>query len=172
PDLGGQVRHQSFDQGHHVGVVGVGLVQLEHGEFRVVPGRDALVAEDPADLEHLFQPAHDQAFEVQLLGDAQVEIDVQGVVVGDERPGRGPTGDGVEDGRLHLDEAALLQPPPGEADDATAGQQDAPRVLVGPQVDLALAVAGVDVGDALPLVTEAAAGLGQQYPGAHLHRQL
>ena len=40
----------------------------------------------------------------------------------------------------------------------------APGLLGDPQVDVALAVAGVGVGDAVPLVGERPAGLGQQRP--------
>ena len=50
--------------------------------------------------------------------------------------------------------------------------QQLARALVGPQVDLALAVARLDVADAVPLVAEVAARLGQQRPLAHLHREL
>ena len=71
-------------------VVGVGLVELEHGELGVVAGRQALVAEDPADLEDLLEAAHHQPLQVQLGRDAQVEVGVEGVVVGDERLGRAP----------------------------------------------------------------------------------
>ena len=91
-------------------VVGVGLVELEHGELGVVAGRQPLVAEHPGDLEDLLEAADHQPLEVQLGGDPQVQVDVEGVVVGDERPGRGPARDGVEDRRLHLDEAPVLQP--------------------------------------------------------------
>jgi hypothetical protein len=46
--------------------------------------------------------------------------------------------------------------------------------FVRPQVDIALAIAQVGVGDALPLVAEAAAGpdLGEQDPVLHFHGEL
>ncbi len=92
-----------------VSVIAVGLVQLQHGEFGIVPGLDALVAEHPADLVDLFHAADQQSLQVQFQGDAQKQIDVQGVVVRDERPGRGAAGDGVQRRRLHLAEALAVQ---------------------------------------------------------------
>ena len=66
---------------------------------------DALVAEDPADLVDLLDAADQQPLQVQLQGDAQIQVDVQRVVVRDERPGRGPAGDGVQRRRLDFEVA-------------------------------------------------------------------
>ena len=74
-------------------------------------------------------------------------------------------GDRVEHRRLDLDEAAVLEPAPGEADSTRLRSTNVRARLVGdPQVDVALAVAGVDVGEPVPLVGELAAGLGEQRP--------
>src|SRR5688500_7854809 len=89
-----------------------------------------------------------------------------------EGPSQRATGDRVEDRRLHLDEVARLQPAAGQADDAAALQERPARVRVGPEVDVALAVARVDVGDALPLVPEASARLGEHRPARDLDGQL
>ena len=91
---------------HHVVVVGERLVRLEHRELGVVAGVDALVAEDAPDLEHALEPADDQSLEVQLGGDAEVEVDVERVVVGDERSRRRAAELVAEHRRLDLDEAA------------------------------------------------------------------
>ena len=170
--LGGQVGHQVLGEAHHVAVVGVGLVQLEHGELGVVAGGQPLVAEHPTDLEDALEAPHHQALQVQLRGDAQVELDVEGVVVGGEGLGQRPAGDGVQHRGLHLHEPPVLQPAPGQAHHLAAQGEGPPRPVVGPQVDVALAVAQVGVGDAAPLVAEAPAGAGQQLPAGHLHRQL
>ena len=62
-----------------------------------------------ADLEHLLEAADHEALQVQLGRDAQVEVGVERVVVGDEGPGRGAAGDGVQHRRLDLDEALRPQ---------------------------------------------------------------
>ena len=72
------VLDQRLDQLHHVAVVGVRLVALEHRELGVVLARDALVAEVAADLVDAVEPADDQPLQVQLVRDAQVEILIVG----------------------------------------------------------------------------------------------
>lgn len=88
----GQLAEQFLGQVHVVFVVGVGLVELEHGEFGVVPGRDAFVTEVAVDLEDLLETADHQALEVQLRGDAQEHGHVQRVVMGLERFTAAPPG--------------------------------------------------------------------------------
>ena len=78
-----------------IAVVGVGLVELEHGELGIVPGGQALVAEVAVDLEHPLEAAHHQALQVQLRRDAQVQVHVERIVVGLERTRRRAAGDGA-----------------------------------------------------------------------------
>ena len=51
----GEVGGELLGERHHVRVVAVGLVELEHRELGVVAGRQPLVAEHPPDLEHLLE---------------------------------------------------------------------------------------------------------------------
>ena len=119
-DLLGRAGEDALRDVHHAVEVGVGLIELTGGELRVVLGVHALVAEDAADLIHSLQAAHDEPLQVQLRGDAHIHIDVQGVVVGDEGPGGGAAGDGVEDGGLHLHIAPLIQDTAQIADELAA----------------------------------------------------
>ena len=98
-------RDHALGQLHHVAVVGVGLVELEHGELGIVGPIHALVAEVVADLVHPLQPAHQQPLEVQLVGDPEIERHVERVVVGDERPRRRAAVERLQDRGLHLEEA-------------------------------------------------------------------
>jgi hypothetical protein len=81
-----------------------------------------------------------------------------------------PPGMGWKTG--HLDEAALVQEAAGERHDAAAGGEHGPAGLVGPEVGVALPVAHVGVGDAVPLVAEPPPGLGQLLPALDPDRQL
>ena len=54
----------------------------------------------------LLETADDQALEVQLGRDAQVHIDVERIVMGDERTGSRAARDGVEARGLNLHKAA------------------------------------------------------------------
>ena len=91
-------------------VVGVGLVPLEHRELGVVLVRDALVAEVLAELVDAVDAADDEALEVELGRDPQVEVAVEGVVVGGEGPRQGAAVERLQDRRLDLDEAVLVEP--------------------------------------------------------------
>src|SRR5215207_4324416 len=84
-DLARDEADQLLQFRRYVLVVGVGLVPLEHRELGVVLVGDALVAEVLAELVDLLQAAHDQPLQVELGGDPQVELAVEGVVLGHER---------------------------------------------------------------------------------------
>ena len=98
-----------LDHRHDVVVVDVGLVGLEHRELGVVLEAHALVAEVLADLVDAVDAADDAALEVQLGGDAQVEVALELVVVGDEGPGQGAAVERLQHRRLDLDEAAGVE---------------------------------------------------------------
>src|SRR5713101_7336501 len=87
-----------------------------------------LVAEDAADLVHTVEAADDQTLEVQLEGNAKVQIHVERVVMGPKRPCRRTAGYRLEHRRLHLDEAA-------------AREENIHHLRVSDQVEVALPVA-------------------------------
>ena len=84
-----QAAEQLLGQLDEVVVVGVRLVELEHRELGVVLRRDPFVAEVAVDLVDARQPADDQPLQVKLRRDAHEEVDVERVVMRDERPRRG-----------------------------------------------------------------------------------
>ena len=166
------MRHKLLDQLHDVAVVGVGPVQLQHGELGIVTGGDPLVAEHPGNLIHPLQPAYYQPFQVQLGSDPQEQLHVQRVVMGAERPGQRAAGHRVEYRGLHLDKRPILQPPPGERHHLRAEPEGLTGLLGHPQVHIALAEPDVGVRQPVPLVGEAPLSLGQQLPVLYLDRQL
>ena len=68
------VTYQCFGETHQVLVIPVGRVKLHHGEFGVVPHRNAFVAEIAVDLKHPLETADQQAFQIQLGRDAQKHL--------------------------------------------------------------------------------------------------
>jgi hypothetical protein len=168
----GRLEDHAAAQHHHVPVVLEGRVRLEHGELGVVLGVDALVAEDAAQLEDPVHAPHQQALEVQLAGDPQVQVGVERVVVGDERARQRPARHRQQDRRLDLDVAAGLH----RLAQAAHGRRTHPRgragLRVDDQVQLALARADLDVGEPLPLVRQRPQRLGEQLDPFGLDRQL
>ena len=85
-----------------------------------------LVAVDPADLEDPLHAADQEPLQVQLGGDPQEQVDVERVVMSDERPGRRAAGDGLHRGRLDLDEPFLGHGLAERGDDLRPAQEGRP----------------------------------------------
>ena len=130
-----------FDELHHPDVVLVSDVDLHHRELGVVRTVHPFVAEVLAELVHAVETSYDQTFEIQFIGDAQVERDVQCVVVRDERPGRRSAGNWLQDRRLHLEVAPLVEELAHRVDDLTPLEERILDLRIDDQVDVALAVA-------------------------------
>ena len=157
---------------HRVVVVGVRLVPLEHRELVRVLVRDALVAEVLADLVDALEPADDQPLQVELGRDPEIEVLLEVVPVGDERLREGAAVARLQHRRLDLDEAVGVEVAPDRRDDAAAGEEVGPRLLVHQQVEVALAVALLDVGEPVEGVRQRRAVLRQQLELDHLERGL
>ena len=115
---------------------------------------DAFVAEVLADLVDAVDAADDAALEVQLDRDAQVEVAVELVVVRDERARQGAAVERLQDGRLDLDEAAIVEEVADGADDVRALDEDLRDLVVDDEVEVAAAVARLDVGEAVELLRQ------------------
>ena len=163
---------QILKQVHHIVEIGIGLIQLDGGELRVVLGVHTLVAEDAADLIHPVHAAHNEPLQGQLSGDAHIHIDIQGIVVGDEGAGGGAAGDGVENGGLHLHKAPVVHELPDVLDKLGADDKVPLHLGIDNQVHIPLAVAQLRVGQAVELLRQGQQGLAQQghplHPDGHL----
>ena len=158
---------------HHRGVIDIGLVELERGEFGVVPRRQPFVAKAAVDLEHLVgEPADHQPLQMQLGRDAQIEVDIERVVVGDEGLGRGAAGDRMQHRRLDFEIAARDEMAAQRGDDPAAPAQGLAALRVHDQIEVALAVAQLDIGETVKLLGQRAQGLGQDGEGGGVDRQL
>lgn len=116
---------------HHVVHIGVRHVELARGELGVVRHIDRLVTELAAQLVHAVETTDHELLQVQLGSDTHVEVQVQVVVVGDEWLRRGATGLHVHHGRLHFQEAQVVQ----VAADASRGQQERVGLLDDARAD-------------------------------------
>ena len=82
------------------------------------------MAEVLADFIHALKAAHDEAFEIELCGDAQVEVYVERIVVSDEGACAGTSGNGLQDGGFHLGVAGLVKHLSHGFDDDAAFEED------------------------------------------------
>ena len=101
----------------------------------------ALVAEVLGELIHPAVAAHDEALEVELVGDAQVEGDVQGVVVRDEGTRRGAARDALQDRGLHLEAAGGIEVFAHRGDDLRPLDEHVADLRIDDQIHIALPVA-------------------------------
>ena len=168
----GEPHQHLLGERHQVLVGGVRLIELEHGELGVVARGHPLVAKDARELEDALVAAHHQALQVQLRGDAEVEVHVERVVVGDEGARGGAAGDRLHHRRLDLEVAARDEEVAQVADRARAHLEDAPRLRVDDEVEVALAVARLHVLEAVPLLGQRAERLGEQAELRRLEREL
>ena len=72
-----RVHDEFLGDGHDFAVITEGLIELHHGELGIVAGADALVAEHAANLVDALHTADDESFQVQLEGDAQIQLHVE-----------------------------------------------------------------------------------------------
>ena len=165
--------HEIARDVHHRLVVGVGPVELEHRELGVVFPPHALVAEVPPDLVDALQAAHEQALQVQLERDPQVQVHVEVSVVRDERPGHRAPRDRLQDRRLDLDVPVLVQVGSDRAQGLGARvDQPLPRVGVGREVQVALSLLELGVLEAVPLLGQGAERLREHREPLDEDRQL
>ena len=73
--------------------------------------------------------------------------------------GGGSAVDGLEDGRLDFEEAALVEEAADVGDEAGAGAEGVAHFFVGDEVEVTLAVAGLGVGEAVIFLGEGVEGL-------------
>ncbi len=137
---------------HQTHVILIRFIEFHHGELGVMQRIHAFVAEAAVDLEDLLESPDDEAFEMQLGRDAQVEIAVEGVVMRDERARRGPARNMVQHGRLDLEKPLFRQPLPHDADNLDAAPERLEHLGIRHHIEVTLAIARLDVGQAVPFL--------------------
>ena len=133
---------------------------------------DPFVAEDAADLVHALEAADDQPLEVEFGRDAQRHLDVERVDVRDEGPRGGAAGDVEQRRRFALVETLRVDEAAHRRDDLAALHEHVAHVRVDDQVDVALAVALLDVDQAVPLVGQRREAFAQHLERLHVQREV
>jgi hypothetical protein len=110
------------------------------------------VAEIAIDLVNALQAAHQQALQVQLRRDAQVQVDIQRVVMRDEGTRRRAAIERLHHGRFHFHESMAFELAAKRSDNAAAREEDFAHFGVRDQIQVALAVARFHVFQAMPFL--------------------
>src|SRR5260370_25003632 len=99
---------------------------------------------------------------MEFRRDAQVQINVQRVVVGDERARPRPTWERMHHRRFYFDVASLIEKLSQLLNHSCAGRKYLARFLVGDEVEIALPVAQFHVRQAVPLLWQRQQRLGKE----------
>ena len=132
---------QLFGKRHHPVVILILYIKFHASELRIVALVHTLVAEVLADFVHAFETAYDEAFQVKFCGDTKIQVDVERVVVGNERARAGSSRDGLQDRCLHLRVACFVQGGTQRFQDGRTLQERFLHSTVDNQVHVTLAVA-------------------------------
>ena len=151
-------------------VVRVRLIGLQQRELGVVAEVDALIAKCPTQLEDPLDTADAQTLEIQLRGDAQIQVEVVGVDVGEERPGVRPAVNLLQDRRLDLQKPLADQGFTNGLQHTAASTDQVAGLGVDRQIDVPGADPRLLVGQSLPFVGERAQALADQPPAEHHQR--
>ncbi len=166
------VADQRLGEVHQPAVVGVRGVELEHRELGVVPRAHAFVAEVAVDLEHALEAADDEPLQVELRRDAQEHRHVERVVMRRERLRGRAAGDRMQHRRLDLEEAVAAHEVADRRDRAAARDERRARLVADDQVDVALPVLHLLVGEPVELVGQRPQRLRQEADRRRLDGQL
>ena len=160
--------NERLGQLHHVGIVGVGLVDLEEGVLGVVRRVDPLVAEDGGHLVDPLEASDDEPLEIQLRRNAEVKVALQLVVAGYEGTRRGPAVDRLEHRGLYVEEAPAFEERPHGGEDARPLLEERARLLVGDQMQIAPPPHRLHVPQSVEFLRHGLQGLGEQIEAAGL----
>jgi hypothetical protein len=160
--LDDETRDQVLREIHHVAIVAVGLVRLDHGELGVVARVDVLVPEVLGDLEDPFEAADHEPFQIEFGRYPEEEGLVQIVVERREGAGVRPAVAGLERGGLELEEAPVGEVGPDRRDDPAPRAECLADTLVHHEVEVALPVALLRVLETVELLGQIDERLAEQ----------
>ncbi len=138
-----------FDHVHHPDVIFVGHVNFHGGKLGVVGTVHAFVAEHFSELIDAVEASDDESFEVEFVGDSQIEGNVEGIVMRFKGAGCCAAVDGLEDGCFHFEPAMFVEVAAHGLYEFAALFEDFADFGIDDEVHIALAVAEFGVGEGI-----------------------
>ena len=164
----GNIVEHTLGNVHHATEIGVRLIQLYRGKLWVVFEVHALVAELTSDFVHFVKAADNQPLQVQFRSDTHVHVDVQRIVVSDERTSICTACNRVEDGRFHFQISACVQKLADSLQNTATQHKRALYLGVGDKVNVALAISRFHVLQAVELLRQRQQRLAKQLDAVQL----
>ena len=98
----GDLSKHGFSEVHQIMIIRVRLIELHHGEFRIVPRGESFVTKITVNFEYFFKSTHNQTLQIQLGCDAQVHSLIQRIVMRHKWLGTRTTRDHMHHGCFHF----------------------------------------------------------------------
>ena len=133
---------------------------------------DALIAENAPDFVDALQAADNEPFEIQLRRNTQVELHVERVVIRHERTRRCTARNRRHHGRLHFEEASLVEVAADRLDDLRARDERVLDLWIHDEIDVALTVAHFHILQTVKLFGKRAQRLREKREIVDAHREL
>ena len=111
------------------------------------------VTEVTAELIHTLEAPDNEALQIKLVGDTQIERDIQRVVMRDEGARSSTTRDGLQDGRIDLDVATFVEELAHRIEDLRTLEEDILDMAIDDEVNIALAEAELRISEAVEGLT-------------------
>ena len=132
---------------------------------------DTFVTEVTVDLKHAVETADHQTLQVQFRRDTQVHVQVQGVVMGDERTGRGTAWDHLHHRGFYFHKVAVNHELANTGHDLGANFEGLTGFIVRDEIQVTLTIARFLILQTVELVRQRAQGFGQQTQFGAVDRQ-
>ena len=133
---------------------------------------DTFVTEVTVDFEHTVETTDHQTLQVQFRRDTQVHVQVQGVVMGDERTRRRAARDHLHHWGFHFHKVAVDHELADTGHDLGANFEGLTGVIVRDEIQVALTIARFLILQAVEFVRQRAQGFGQQTQFGAVDREL
>ena len=111
------------------------------------------IAEVTAELIHTLEAPDDETLQIKLVGDTQIERDIQRVVMRDEGARSSTAWDRLQDGRIDLDVATFVEELAHRIEDLRTLEEDILDMAIDDEVDIALAEAELRISEAVEGLT-------------------
>ena len=137
----------------------IGLVELNHGEFRVVFRGNSFVSKCSSKFINSLKPSDDKSFKVKLGSYSQVKVHVKSVVMSNKRFCGRTSRDRVKHGGLYFQKIPFVKKPSDEIYHLRPCLKNLFGSLVSDQIQVTLAVSCLDVLETMPFFRERSQGL-------------
>lgn len=134
---------QALSDIHDIVHVCICHVELADGELGVMCQVDAFVTEDAPNFVDAVEPTDDELLQIELGSDTEVEIEVEIVVVRDERLGGRASSDHAHHGCLNFEETEVVKEAAEVINYLATSNEGAARLLRNDEVQVSLAVASL-----------------------------